>query len=253
MATQTPIPKDEQAPSMFLYRIGIIATASAFLPLLLFVFPFIPDVGTKTVFISTFFCLVILLFMHMQRKSLWEEHLQQSARGAQGIDVRLLAYAAGAYSMLLGFFLAMGGGSYLEALTLEIRRFLLPILQLSVFAGITFLLSTIASFKYMAFLDEHGFYDRPRHLNPDIDLAQLAMEDIKENLGIPDKKVRIIEREHLSDGGVCLVVAWEEKVKKNVRDAKEGDVKEISLNQEQKYEVRLSIRGTIVSLREHAG
>jgi len=253
MSTASPSPEktdsagnDTPTPSYFHMIWGQITILTLLLPLA----PILPDMGRKTTVMAEVICALVFVFLYQQRRSLYEGELRKSVRGAAGISIKKVAILALAAAMVVGFFLASDGASYLKQVlpTVLVSKFLVPPLQIFTFAGTTFAFATMAALDYMAKLEDAGQYRRPDYLREDADLPTLAANVLRANLKVPDGvEWKIVEREKTRSGGVKLVVSWTEEV---TRTTSKGEI--VKLVQEKRYRVELDVRGQIISFAEVA-
>jgi hypothetical protein len=239
--------KSSKIPNYLLSVLGVISALTLLLPLL----PILPDIGRKTQVMAVIVSLLFFMGTYMQRRALWEGELRRSVRGAAGRSVRFVAMLTLVAAMAVGFFLAADGASFIKDLLPGIlsTRFIIPILQIGTFAGLTFTFSILAALDYMSRLERSGAYQRPPYLREEVDLPDLAADLLRANLRIPNGVTwKIDSREQTSSGGLKLTISWIEEVE---RTTSRGEV--VKLLQERKYVVQLDVRGRILSFRELTG
>lgn len=239
--------RGQPLPVYFLGTFGLLGLASLLLPVLMWAYPFLPDVSARTLVMAEIICVMIFAYCYMYKQAIWEGELRRSVRGAQGQSVKMLATLALLWAMGVGFFAAVDGTSYLRALLPTLlEKLTVPPLQISILAGITGFFSIMAALEHMSKLERAGLYRRPPYLRPEIDLPDLAIERLKENLRIPAGEAwKIIERVRTPSGGIQFTLFWTEKVKRIKPDGES-----VEFTQEKRYVVELDVRGSIVSVKE---
>ena len=233
--------------SYFMSMLGVISALTALLPLL----PILPDMGRKTQVMAIIMCLLFLMGVYMQRRALWEGELRKSVRGASGHSARFVALIILFASLATGFFLAADGASLIRELApgALTSRFIVPILQVGTFSGLTLAFSIFAAIDHMARQERAGLYQRPPYLREEVDLPDLAADLLRANLQIPvGTSWKISSRERTPGGGVKFTLSWVEELE---RTTSKGE--SVKLLQEKKFVVDLDVKGRISSFRELAG
>lgn len=236
-------------PAFVLTRRGMLAMAWSLSPLLLLIPALKLDIGIKTIVATTIINLALLGFLYMQRRRLWIRQEQQRVRGASGVPLVNVAFASAAVSGGVLFFLMMGGLALFEKLPPLLLRFASPLLYAWAWGGIGLLFDLLAVLGYSERLVQADVQSRPLYLDPDVDLLDIARPTLEKDLGLGGKDTRIIEREREKNGGVRFVITWQENVQRDRPDAATGKTKTIEFTEEQAYEVKLDVRGNIVSLK----
>lgn len=253
MMPSQPADHPKRRPDYFTMPLGIVATATLLLPVIMFFYDILPDYSVKTKIMSLVVCLLLFFFAYMYKRTLYEGGLKRSVRGAKGINWQQVAFGSLIVSLGFEFLLALDLFKTLEKLLSDwpfLFKLLIRPIQIAALAGPTLSLSILAALDYMDMLEKAGGYERPLHLRSDVDLPDLAIGLLKENLRIPDDaEWKIVEREKLPTGGLRFVLSWEEEVERALPNQKE----KVNFTQEKRFEVELDLAGKIVSLKAHKG
>jgi hypothetical protein len=227
---------------------GFLALVTLLLPILALI-GFVPGYTPRGILITEIACVSILGAAYGARRWIWRLDLRRRVRGAGMLNIHLLAVGLLGISVVLFFFAVFGGlGHFLELLPSPLGWYVVAILQISLFAGVTFFFSVRAALNHTAYLETIGALRRPLYLREDIDLVQLGIGETLEQLGVPeDAEWRLTERKPLPDGGVWFVISWLE-----TRTQRAPDGSEKKIERERSYEVSLGASGGIKSFAPRA-